>query len=166
VFFVVRYVDALNTAIQFLPLGLIIFVITPIAVLLLPRIGSKWTLALGGTLTVCGAVLMTYIYQDTPYWNIPFASMILNSSGFGFIGYAAMLTGMSGAPPKWRGAVSALLNVAFQIGAGIFLAISSAIAQSTANMNVETSPPSELTVGYHNALYVQWDATLFPNRDL
>ena len=98
-------------------------------------------------------LISSFYAGDTPYWNIPFASMIVTFIGFGLLYYTVLLAGMAGAPPKWRGVVSALLNVALQVGTGIVLAITTAVSSSTANTDVATATLDELTVAYHNALY-------------
>jgi len=157
----VRGVDALHTAIQFIPIGLSVLVATPIAVILLPRVGSRWVLLLGAVVGIIGTVLATYINSDIPYWNIPFVSLILTNASIGFVLYVGMLTGTNSSPPEWRGVISALLNVAFQIGTGVTLSIASAVASATSNTNLLTTSKNDLIVGFHNALYVFFFSLFF-----
>jgi len=149
----VRNVDALETSIQFLPMGVVIFILTPVIVILLPKVGMRWMLTVASCLELVGCVLAVYIDSSVSYWSFPFASIVVVCAGFGGVILTGMMAGMVAAPPEWRGLVSALLNVAVQVGAAVCLAITTAIASGVSSTDAFTATPAELTAAYHAAFW-------------
>jgi len=130
----VRHVSPLQTSIQFLPMGLTVFAITPVVVLAIPKLGPRYMMIISALFQMTGTILAVFIdgmsckfhininiqlaSENMPYWNMPFASMIIVTIGFSILVFTSMLAGLASAPPEWRGVVSALINVALQLGAG------------------------------------------------
>jgi len=149
----VRGVNALQTSIQFLAMGVVVFLFTPVTLLLLPKLGMRWMLTIASLLELAGAVLSVYIDATNPYWGYPFASIVVTVAGFGICILTGLMGGMAASPPEWRGLVSALLNMAVQIGAAICLAITTAVASGVSNTDVLTATPDELLKAYRASFW-------------
>jgi len=106
-----------------LPTTLGVFVAAGAASGLVPRIGPKPLMVIGGLLAAGALFLMSLLGLDTSFWQIPFPAEILLGLGLGFTFVPLSNLALVGVGVHDAGAASAVLNATQQVGASIGTAL-------------------------------------------
>src|SRR3712207_6526241 len=117
-----------------LPVTLGVFISAGAASALVPRIGPKPLMVLGGLLAALGLFLLSFVGLDTGFWELPFPGQLLLGLGLGFTFVPLSNLALIGAGAHDAGAASAMLNATQQVGASIGTAVlaSLSVAASSA----------------------------------
>src|ERR671936_152944 len=118
---------------SFLPMTLLIIMVAPIAGRVSDRVGSRWLIAVGQTLTAGSLVIFSRLAVDSSWWNL-LPGMIV-----GGIGMAMTMTPMTAAalgavPVDKAGVGSGILNTFRQVGLALGIAVMGAILSSQAKI--------------------------------
>jgi Na+/melibiose symporter-like transporter len=135
-----------------LPTTLGVFISAGAASALVPRVGPKPLMVLGGVLAAAGLFTLSFVGLDTSFWEVPFPGQLLLGLGLGFTFVPLSNLALVGAGVHDAGAASAMLNATQQVGASIgtaVLASLSVAASSTYLADALRSPDSaqDPTVG-------------------
>ncbi|MGZ4668135.1 MAG: MFS transporter [Blastococcus sp.] len=106
-----------------LPTTLGVFVAAGAASGLVPRIGPKPLMVIGGLLAAAGLFLMSMLGVDTSFWQLAFPGEVLLGLGLGFTFVPLSNLALVGAGVHDAGAASAVLNATQQVGASIGTAL-------------------------------------------
>jgi EmrB/QacA subfamily drug resistance transporter len=106
-----------------LPTTLGVFVAAGAASGLVPRIGPKPLMVIGGLLAASGLFLMSLLGVDTNFWQVPFPAELLLGLGLGFTFVPLSNLALVGVGVHDAGAASAVLNATQQVGASIGTAL-------------------------------------------
>jgi len=90
---------------------------------LVPRLGPKPLMVVGGLLAAAGLFLMSLLGVDTGFWQLAFPAELLLGLGLGFTFVPLANLALIGAGVHDAGAASALLNATQQVGASIGTAL-------------------------------------------
>ena len=90
---------------------------------LVPRVGPKPLMVLGGLLAAAGLFVMSLLDVDSGFWTLPFPGQLLLGLGLGFTFVPLTNLALIGVGAHDAGAASALLNATQQIGASIGTAL-------------------------------------------
>jgi EmrB/QacA subfamily drug resistance transporter len=90
---------------------------------LVPRLGPKPLMVVGGVLAAGGLFLMSLLDVHTSFWSLAFPGELLLGLGLGFTFVPLANLALIGAGPHDAGAASALLNATQQVGASIGTAL-------------------------------------------
>jgi EmrB/QacA subfamily drug resistance transporter len=90
---------------------------------LVPKVGPKPLMVLGGLLAAGGLFLMSFLGVDTGFWELAFPGQLLLGLGLGFTFVPLSNLALIGAGEHDAGAASAMLNATQQIGASIGTAL-------------------------------------------
>jgi MFS family permease len=90
---------------------------------LVPRIGPKPLMVLGGLLAAAGLFLMSMLDVDTGFWQLAFPGQLLLGLGLGFTFVPLSNLALVGAGVHDAGAASAVLNATQQVGASVGTAL-------------------------------------------
>jgi EmrB/QacA subfamily drug resistance transporter len=90
---------------------------------LVPRIGPKPLMVLGGFLSAGGLFLLSFLDTDSGFWALPFPGQLLLGLGLGFTFVPLANLALVGVGGHDAGAASAALNATQQIGASVGTAL-------------------------------------------
>lgn len=143
----------LATGLYFLPVPVIIGVVSYQAPRLLAKFGFKRLLVGGTAVTTLGVYLMSLINAGSSYTMSILPAFITLALGFGVLVVAIVVAATTGVPPDEAGLASGLINTSQQIGGALGLAILAVVAQSTAAAAVArgASVANASVLGYQRA---------------
>jgi predicted MFS family arabinose efflux permease len=135
-----------------LPTSLGVFIAAGAASALVPRIGPKPLMVLGGFLAAGGLFTLSFVGLDTSFWEIPFPGQLLLGLGLGFTFVPLSNLALVGAGVHDAGAASAMLNATQQVGASIGTAVLAslsvaAISSYTADAITSGRNPADPSLG-------------------
>ncbi|GAA3180308.1 MFS transporter [Blastococcus jejuensis] len=90
---------------------------------LVPRVGPKPLMVLGGLLAAAGLFVMSFLGIDSGFWELAFPGQLLLGLGLGFTFVPLSNLALVGAGEHDAGAASAMLNATQQVGASIGTAL-------------------------------------------
>ena len=122
-----------TTGMAFLPMvGAIIVCANLANIVLLPRIGPKFLVALGMLAAAAGLAWLTRIGVHSSYTAYVLPPLLLASAGLGFVMSPSMNTGTAGVAPLDTGVASAVVNTGQQVGGSIGTSLLNTVAASAA----------------------------------
>ncbi|KAJ5151997.1 permease of the major facilitator superfamily [Penicillium capsulatum] len=120
-----------NTAIRFLPMGVIGFIVSLGTGKLLEWMNGKYTLLAGLILTVVAPIPSALTVESSEnFWVNTLATSMISISAVSFIFVTTSTTILTSVPVEVKSLCGGMLNTAFQIGSGVALAISAATTQA------------------------------------
>ncbi|ADB52993.1 MFS transporter [Conexibacter woesei] len=143
--------SALQTALAFLPAGLLVATVAPRIGKVADRIGTAPILVVGFVAFVSGYLLFMRIDASPTYIVDILPTMLLLGIGFAFCFPALNMQATAGVADHEQGLASGLVNTSFQVGGAVVLAIAAAIVTSQAGVSTD---PQTLLDAYRPALGV------------
>ncbi|HUA13389.1 MAG TPA: DHA2 family efflux MFS transporter permease subunit [Candidatus Sulfotelmatobacter sp.] len=163
-FFLTLYVQdvlgysPVKTGLSFLPITIIIGIMSAIVANLVGKIGYKPPMVVGPIVLAGGLYILSHSLKvGGNYWDNVFPGLATCAVGMGLTFVSGTLAATSGVPKHFSGLASGILNTSQQVGGAIGLAILSAVAYSTIKTEtlVHHSAPAVAQVqGYKDALKV------------
>ncbi len=154
-FFVSIYVQTIlgyspvETGLSFLPVPIVIGVMSAIMSKVVGKIGYKKPMVVG-PLFVAGALYyLSHISVDGNYWTHVFPGLILMAIGMGMVFIAATIAATAGVPHDKAGLASGIMNTSQQIGGALGLAILSGIATAGVTAFIAANGAEMATGGQH-----------------
>jgi EmrB/QacA subfamily drug resistance transporter len=114
---------------------------------LVPKIGPKPLMVLGGVLAAGGLYLMSFLTPDSSFWALPFPGELLLGLGLGFTFVPLSNLALVGAGAHDAGAASAVLQAVQQVGASIGTALLATISVAAITSAVTADPSLLARVG-------------------
>lgn len=161
------------SGLSFLPVPLIIGVISYNVPRFLGKFGFKPLAIVGVGLATLGVFIISFLNSGSSYWFHLFPAFIILATGFGIAFVAITVAATSGVPADKSGLASGLINTSQQIGGALGLAIL-AIVATTATAGAQQTGLSltEATIsGYQQAfrtatvlMALAWLVTIFVIR--
>ncbi len=111
-----------------LPTTLGVLISAGAASALVPKIGPRPIMVVGGLLAAGGLFLMSFLDVDTSFWAVAFPAQLLLGLGLGFTFVPLANLALIGAGLHDAGAASAMLNATQQVGASIGTALLATIS--------------------------------------
>lgn len=149
-FFLTLYVQQVlgfspvKSGVSFLPVTLIIAILSGIVSNLVAKIGYKPPMNLGPVVLAVGLFTIAHTMKvGGNYWHNVFPGLAIAASGMGLTFVSGTLAATSGVPKHLSGIASGVLNTAQQVGGAIGLAILSAVAFSTVRVEVSAGGPAK-----------------------
>ncbi|MDO8214026.1 MFS transporter [Conexibacter sp. CPCC 206217] len=143
--------SALETALAFLPAGLLVATVAPRIGKVADRIGTQPIIAVGFVAFAIGYLLFLRIDESPSYLTTILPTMLLLGVGFALCFPALNMQATTGVADHEQGLASGLVNTSFQIGGAFVLAIASAIVSSKAGLSTD---PQSLLDAYKPAIAV------------
>lgn len=116
------------SGLAFLPIPIIIGIISTGAPRLLSRFSFKPLLVVGTALIALGTFLMSFWTVDSSYWLQLLPAFLIMAIGFGTSFIAVAVAATAGVPGEEAGLASGLMNTSQQVGGALGLAILAVIA--------------------------------------
>jgi EmrB/QacA subfamily drug resistance transporter len=143
--------SAIETALAFLPAGLIVAFGGPRVGPLALRYGTERLIAIGAVAFVIAYALFMRIDEDSSYVGVMLPSILLVGIGFALCFPSLNIQATAGVANEEQGLASGLLSTSFQVGGAIVLAIVSAVVTSETGSATDAG---SLLDGYRPALAV------------
>lgn len=119
-----------ESGIAFLPIPIIIGVLSHYAPRFLNKFGFKPLMVAGIAMITVGTFLMSFLSADSSYWLHLFPAFVLLGMGFGTAFVAVTVAATAGVPGDEAGLASGLINTSQQVGGALGLAILAVVATS------------------------------------
>jgi len=126
-----------------LPTTLGVLIAAGAASALVPRIGPKPLMVLGGLLAAAGLFLLSFLDVDSSFWALPFPGQLLLGLGLGFTFVPLSNLALVGIGEHDAGAASAVLQAVQQIGASIGTALLATLSVGAITAAIADRPGSE-----------------------
>jgi EmrB/QacA subfamily drug resistance transporter len=148
--------SALRTGLAYVPLGLSILIAAGLGPVLVPRIGVRFTTAIGSAIATAGMVLLTGLPVAAKLGTQLILPEVIVGFGAGMAFIPSSIAALAGVPSARSGVASALLNVSRQLGGGLGLAvISTVVASRTAHAVASgTAVAAAMTTGFRAGFIV------------
>jgi EmrB/QacA subfamily drug resistance transporter len=150
----VRGLSALETGLQFLPMGFAAIAAALVASQLLSRIGTRPVHAASAVLSVVGLLLLSRAGASGSYVTELLPGLVLFGAGITGVGVPAQVAAAADVSHQDAGAVSGVVSTGYQVGGALGLAIISTLSTSevTARLATGSSPGDALTAGFQRGL--------------
>jgi EmrB/QacA subfamily drug resistance transporter len=109
---------------------------------LVPKVGPKPLMVLGGLLAAGGLFLMSFLEVDSGFWEIAFPGQLLLGLGLGFTFVPLANLALVGAGAHDAGAASAMLNATQQVGASVGTALLATLSVGAITAFVSDAGPA------------------------
>jgi EmrB/QacA subfamily drug resistance transporter len=126
-----------------LPTTLGVLIAAGVASALVPRIGPKPLMVLGGLLAAGGLFLLSFLDVGTSFWALPFPGQLLLGLGLGFTFVPLSNLALVGIGEHDAGAASAVLQAVQQIGASIGTALLATLSVGAITAALEDRPATQ-----------------------
>lgn len=133
--------NAIQTAIRYLPTGILGMLLCNATGWLIPRTGTKPLMVVGFLFAIASFILAIFIAPNQSYWSIGFPAFILFALGLPITWTAAQNAMIAPAPADESGTIGGLFNVASQVGSGLGTAIITAVIQGTLGGDPSATAP-------------------------
>jgi len=143
--------SALETALAFLPAGLIVALGAPRIGPLEDRYGTQRLIFVGAAAFVIGYALFLRIDEGSTYLTVMLPSMILIGAGFALSFPSLNIQATAGVADREQGLASGLVSTSFQVGGAVVLAVISAVVTSQTG---SATDPASLLDGFRPAIAV------------
>ena len=156
----VLHYSPIMSGLAFLPIPVIIGVLSHYAPHFLSRFGFKPMMIFGISLVTVGTLLMSFVTADSSYWTHLLPAFLILALGLGTSFISVAVAATTGVPGDEAGLASGLMNTSQQIGGALGLAILAVVASTATNAAVGSGQSLiEATVhGYQQAFF--WAAML------
>jgi EmrB/QacA subfamily drug resistance transporter len=147
--------SALRTGLAMLPITVVLIVGSIASRQLIPVLGSRIMLLMGGLITAAGLAWLAGVPAHPAYLAHVLGPTLVMGVGLSLMLLPATLTGTTGVDPRDAGAAAGLLNTSRQLGGAIGLAVLSTVAATATTQDAHhASYLAALVHGYHVAFLV------------
>jgi len=122
--------SAIDAAAHFLPVGLGMFPMLPLAAGLQSKLRLKWVIFIGFALLLAGSILLPFADSKAHYWRYALPGFLLGTMGAACIFATTNVALFAWTPPEVSGIVAALFNCVLQTGSAAGVAIVTSIQTS------------------------------------
>src|SRR5215472_2864124 len=129
-FQVVRDYDTLRAGVATLPFAIVTAAVSPLAIVIMKRIGTKLVVAFGLAVMSAGFVVAATMPQDAPYWGQIITAMTLMAAGLALTTSPATDAIMGALPLAKAGAGSAVNDTTREVGGTLGVAILGSVLNS------------------------------------
>lgn len=132
----VRGYDTLRAGIATLPFALVVGVCSPLAIVLMKRLGTKLVVAAGLMLMSAGFAIAAVVAVDAPYWGPIIAAMVLMAGGLALVTSPATEAIMGALPLSQAGTGSAVNDTTREVGGALGVAVVGSLMNSVYRPNL------------------------------
>jgi EmrB/QacA subfamily drug resistance transporter len=130
--------SALRTGLAYLPMVVLMVVMSGVAAQLVPRIGARPLMIVGVATTAGGMFWLSRITEHSTYASGVLGPMLVTAAGVGLIFMPVSLVSLAKVAEHDTGVASSLLNTGQQVGGAIGLAVLGTVAWSAVASSLRT----------------------------
>jgi EmrB/QacA subfamily drug resistance transporter len=139
----ILHYSPVKTGVSFLPVTIIVGIMSGVVSNLVGKIGYKPPMNLGPLFIAAGLFVISHTMKvGGDYWHNVFPGLAIFAMGMGLTFVSGTLAATSGVPKHFSGLASGILNTSQQVGGAIGLAILSAVAFSTIKAETSAGGPA------------------------
>lgn len=142
--------SALDTALYYLPLGIVAFFTANGTGYVTPYVGVRNIMIIGSVMSLAANVGSLYYSPELGFWKLIFPMHIVLALGLPLLYIGGQNAMIATAPPSETGTLGAVYNTAGQLGSAVGMAIMTAVINGVNNGATDMSA----LPGYHAAFYV------------
>lgn len=152
----VLHYSPVKTGLCFLPITLIVAIVSGVVSKYVGRVGYKPFLVIGPIVLAFGLYLLSLMRVNGTYWTDVFPGLSVCALALGLLFIAMTLASTSGVPKHFSGLASGVFNTSQQVGGATGLAILSVAYASTfkTNLALGKSYPVSQVHGYASGLHI------------
>jgi EmrB/QacA subfamily drug resistance transporter len=156
----VLHYSALHTGVAYISLTVTIVIFSVVAQALVNRVGVRWVLPAGLTISAVALVLFAQLPVHGHYFSDLFPAFVLSGLGLALSFVPMSIGGLAGVQPADAGVASGLINTTQQVGGAIGVAIATTVATTltahfvSAHSGSSATAGAALTHGFQGAFYV------------
>lgn len=143
--------NAIQTALYFLPMGIVAFFVANGVGYIIPYTGYRVPIVLGAIITAGSLVGALFFTPELGFWKLIFPMHIVLVLGLPVLYVGGQNAMIVAAPSSETGTLGAVYNTAGQLGSGVGTAIMTAVIDG---VNKDGATGMAALPGYHAALYV------------
>jgi EmrB/QacA subfamily drug resistance transporter len=136
----------LRSGIAYLPFSLAIIVTAGVASALLPRVGPRALMTVGGLLATIGMVWLTQLRIDSSYPTLILPALMIMAVGMGCLFVPLGNTALTGVAEHDAGVASAMVNTSQQIGGSLGVALLNTVFTTATAGYITQHGPSQQSV--------------------
>jgi hypothetical protein len=149
--------SALKTGVSFLPVAVVMLAGSLAAATLVPRIGVRPLLLVGGAAVTGGLYWLSRVTEHGTYAGGLLGPGLVLGIGFGLLVVPLTLVGLARVPEADFGAAASLLNTGRQVGGSIGLAVLGTVAWTVIADSARAHAAAAGTAAYQHALATGFD---------
>ncbi|KAL7417957.1 major facilitator superfamily domain-containing protein [Mrakia frigida] len=151
--------SAILTAAKFLPMGIVALVTVIGSAAIPPTVFNlRWRLVSGSIVSAGGVLILSFAYNEEDYWRLCFPGFVVGSIGAALLYVSVNVAMMLAVPREESGIAAGIFNTLAQLGAALFLALSTTIQTS---FPLAPDSPTPSARGYRYAFYFTMSLMLF-----
>ena len=129
----VRHYSALHTGLIFLPMTVVMIVVSMLASRITIRVGAKRLLISGMSLLTVGLLLFSTLTVHSSYFGVMLIANLVTSCAMPFAFVPGTITATNGVAPQEAGIASGIVNTSRMFGGALGLAVLATVATSHSN---------------------------------
>lgn len=123
--------EPIEAGLAFLPIPIIIGIVSNRAPKLMMKYGFKPLLVVGTALVALGTFMLSFLSADSSYWTHLLPGFSIMGIGMGLLFVSVTVAATSGVPGREAGLASGLINTSQQVGGALGMAILAVVASAT-----------------------------------
>jgi EmrB/QacA subfamily drug resistance transporter len=144
-----------TTGFAFLPMALVLIIVSNVVSRFVPRFGVKRLLIAGMFVMALGLLILTRISVQDNFWEALLPGTLVVALGIGPSFTAMAIAATTGVSDREQGLASGLLNTTQQVGSGLVLAVAAVVSAARTTMlqdGQDVSAKAALVGGFQYAL--------------
>jgi EmrB/QacA subfamily drug resistance transporter len=149
----VLHYSPVMTGLSFLPVPVLIGIVSTKTPRLIARYGFKPLLVVGLSLAAIGTFILSLLTTESSYITHLLPAFVFMGTGFGLLFVSATVAATAGVPTDKAGLASGLINTSQQIGGALGIAILAVVASATTTASLTAGDSAVVASlhGYQNA---------------
>jgi EmrB/QacA subfamily drug resistance transporter len=137
----------LESGIAYLPFSFALIITAVVASGLLPRVGPRGMMTLGGVMAAAAMIWLTQLEVDSSYWTFIMPAFVIMASGMALVFVPLGNTSLTGVDPHDAGVASAMLNTTQQVGGSLGVALLNTVFTTATASYISSHGPASAALG-------------------
>jgi EmrB/QacA subfamily drug resistance transporter len=137
----------LRSGIAYLPFSFALIITAVVASALLPRVGPRAMMSLGGALAAGAMIWLTQLRVDSSYPAFILPAFVIMAAGMALVFVPLGNTSLTGVDPHDAGVASAMLNTTQMVGGSLGVALLNTVFTTATASYIRTNGPASAELG-------------------
>jgi EmrB/QacA subfamily drug resistance transporter len=137
----------LESGVAYLPFSFALIITAVVASGLLPKVGPRGMMTLGGVMSAGAMIWLTQLRADSPYWGFIFPAFVIMAAGMALVFVPLGNTSLTGVDDHDAGVASAMLNTTQQVGGSLGVALLNTVFTTATASYITSHGPASVAQG-------------------